>query len=138
MITVRRRLISTSVIALLTSSFLVGCGTDTTDSTDLLPAAEGTTQYPLTLSTWAGETVLDERPERIAVIGFSPNYDALESLDAVPVYALSDDLEREYNDPSFRERIEFIDPATRRDPLNMENIAASDPDMIIATNFVTD
>src|SRR5699024_1729198 len=57
---------------------LTGCSTsaDGTDGGTVenpLPPAEDTTQYPLTLDTWAGETTLDERPERIAVIGLQPH-----------------------------------------------------------------
>jgi iron complex transport system substrate-binding protein len=110
--------------------------TDETESS-LLPAAEGTTDYPLTLTTWAGETVLEERPERVAVIGFSPNLDALEAIGATPVYIL-DDSEWQWNDQEWRSSIEFTDTATRADPLNFEGIAATQPDLIVATNFVFD
>ncbi|SHK84740.1 iron complex transport system substrate-binding protein [Nocardiopsis flavescens] len=104
---------------------------------DLLPAAEGTTEYPLTLTTWAGETVLEERPERVAVIGFSPNLDALEAIGATPVYALSDE-DWEWRDPEWLSGVEVVDTATRRDPLNFEGIAASAPDLIVAANFIFD
>lgn len=100
----------------------------------LLPPAEGTTEYPLTLSTIYGETVLEERPERVAVIGFSPNFDALELLAVTPVYALTPDLD--VNDPEWVAGIEFVDTATRSDPINFEGIAATNPDVIIALNFV--
>ncbi|WP_287220865.1 hypothetical protein [Rhodococcus sp. (in: high G+C Gram-positive bacteria)] len=40
-----------------------------TASDTFLPEAEGTTTYPLTLHTPYGETVLEERPERIAIVG---------------------------------------------------------------------
>lgn len=99
----------------------------------LLPAAEGTVTYPLTLSTWSGETVLEERPERIAVIGFSPNTDALQSLDVIPVYALTEDLlGMPWRDEAWLSKIEKVDTATRKDPINFEAIAATDPDLIVA------
>lgn len=115
------------------SSGAPGAATDS-----LLPAAEGTTEYPLTLSTWAGETVLEERPERVAVIGVSPNIDALEALDVIPVYSIADDAEWEWRDPQWYASIENVDTATRRDPINYEGIAAADPDLIVAFGFVPD
>lgn len=102
----------------------------------LLPEAEGTTEYPLTVDTWAGETVIEERPERIAVIGFSSSVDVLESLDVTPVYTLSEDAEWEWRDQEWFSQIENVDSATRSDPTNFEGIAAADPDLIIAVNWV--
>lgn len=102
----------------------------------LLPPAEGTTEYPLTLTTPWGETVLDDRPERIAVIGMSPNIDVLQALDVVPVYSLGDDEPWVWRDQDWYESIEFVDTATRNDPTNFEAIAASKPDLIIATNWI--
>lgn len=104
----------------------------------LLPPAEGQTAYPLTLTTWAGETVLEERPERIAVLGFSTNSDMLEVLDVVPVYAQTEDGDWEWRSAQWLDSIEFIDTATRRDPINFEAVMATDPDLIIALNFVWD
>ncbi|GAB3278280.1 ABC transporter substrate-binding protein [Kineosporia babensis] len=101
------------------------------EGTGLLPAAEGSTQYPLTLTTWAGETVLEERPERVAVIGFNPNMDALQALDVTPVYSLTEDTYA-WRDAEWAAKIETVDKATRNDPVNFEGIAASDPDLIIA------
>lgn len=103
-----------------------------------LPAAEGAVEYPLTLTTWAGETVLEERPERIAVIGFSTNIDALQALDVVPVYTVADDTAWEWRDQDWYSEIETVDTATRRDPINYEVIATTAPDLIVATNFVAD
>lgn len=103
-----------------------------------VPAAEGTTQYPLTLTTWAGETVLEERPERIAVIGFSPNLDAVETLGVTPVYTMAEESEWPWRDQQWLSEIEFADTLTRRDPINFEGIASTRPDLIIATNFVQD
>lgn len=121
---------------------LTGCSTsaDGTDGGTVenpLPPAEGTTQYPLALDTWAGETTLDERPERIAVIGFNPNLDALAALDVTPVYALTEEP-WSWRDPEWVSDIEHVDTATRKDDINFEAIAASDPDLIVATDFIND
>ncbi|MEQ3552975.1 ABC transporter substrate-binding protein [Pseudonocardia nematodicida] len=133
-------------VALAALLALTGCAAgDTGDSGDaaepgsgLLPAAEGTTQYPLTLTTWAGESVLEQRPERIAVVGFSPNLDAVEALEATPVYTMGEESEWPWRDQAWMSQIELVDTATRRDPINFEGIASTNPDLIIATNYVQD
>lgn len=52
----------------------------------LLPEGEGSTQYPLTLETPFGHTVLDKRPERVAVVSaVVVDTESLLALDAVPV-----------------------------------------------------
>ncbi|QFG25312.1 ABC transporter substrate-binding protein [Actinomadura sp. WMMB 499] len=102
----------------------------------LLPAAEGTTTYPLTLKTWAGETTLEKRPERVAVIGMSPNLDALQALKVTPVYALTEDPEVGWRDKAWAQKIEKVDTATRKDPINFEGIAATNPDLIVAVGGI--
>jgi iron complex transport system substrate-binding protein len=107
-------------------------------TSDLLPAPEGTTQYPLTLTSWAGDTVLPERPERVAVIGFSTNFDVVEVLDVTPVYAITEESPWAWRDAAWLESIEYTDTATRRDETNFEAIAATNPDVIVALNYVWD
>ncbi|MCD0449088.1 ABC transporter substrate-binding protein [Actinocorallia sp. API 0066] len=131
----------TPAIVLTTLLALTGCAsTDDGAKPDpaasapvgLLPAAEGTTQYPLTLTTWAGETTLQQRPERIAVIGLNPNADALQGLNVTPVYTLTDEPAAPWRDTAWLGKVEKVDTATRRDPINFEGIAAAKPDLIVA------
>lgn len=105
---------------------------------DLLPAAEGVTRYPLTLTTWLGESVLEQRPSRIATVGFSVNTDMLQALGATPVYTITEDVDYAWRDQEWFRSIEVIDTATRKDPINVEGIAAAVPDLIIAMNSLTD
>ena len=141
---VRRRPVVAVTVALAAALALSGCGSDAGAGDDssadaassLLPDAEGTTDYPLTLPTWAGESVIEERPERIAAIGFSTNLDVLEVLEVTPVYTQSEEAEWEWRDQDWLDSIETVDTATRRDPLNFEAIAASRPDLIVALNSV--
>lgn len=136
-----RRRIAAAFVAVLAIA-VTGCAntadtaeTANKESESLLPAAEGKAEYPMTLDTWAGETVIEERPERVAVIGFSPNLDALQALDVTPVYSIADDVDEEtYRDEEWFSGIEYVDTATRKDPINVEGIAATDPDLIVAVN----
>ncbi|WP_026118115.1 ABC transporter substrate-binding protein [Nocardiopsis salina] len=114
-----------------------GDGAGASEPGALLPAAEGETEYPLTLERWAGESVVEERPERIAVIGFSPNLDYLEAMGATPVYTTEDEP-WEWRDPEWVSGIELVDSATRHDPINFEGLASTDPDLIVASHFLQD
>lgn len=141
----RRRLLAAPVAAAAAALALVGCSSSDTGAdagpsaqSSALPDAEGTTQYPYTLTTWGGDTVLEERPERIAVIGFSTGLDAVQSLDVTPVYALTEEAEWDWRDTEWYSEIEFVDGATRSDPINFENIASTDPDLIISLNYGID
>lgn len=99
----------------------------------LLPAAEGSTDYPLTLETAYGETVLEERPERIAVIGGLGDQESVLSLDIAPVVG-SDEGAYLWNEGTrFDEIDEFIDPWA--DSLAFEALLAAEPDLIVASTY---
>lgn len=115
-----------------------GADADGSSAPALLPAAEGATQYPLTVTTWLGESVLEQRPTRIATIGFSTNLDVLQALGVTPVYTITEDADYAWRDQEWFAGIETVDTATRRDPVNMEGIAAAAPDLIIALNSLVD
>lgn len=133
-----------TALALLVAPALVACGGDSSadDSSAVeavpLPTAEGTTSYPLTLDTWLGETTLEERPERVAVVGFSSNLDALEAVGVTPVYYGGRDAADEpawaWNDPAYYDGIGVLD--VQEDVLNFEGIAATEPDLIVSFNAI--
>lgn len=70
------RILSSICVVLTISLFAASCSakpesdnaTRHPEQASLLPAAEQTTSYPLTLESPFGETVLPERPERIAAV----------------------------------------------------------------------
>lgn len=116
-----------------------GCSTGAGDpaaegaADSLLPAAEGTTEYPLTLETPFGETVLEERPERIAVVSPSTvDFDSLVALDVVPVLAPDTaELEPWVPDAAISGVESFWagEPGALPSP---EQVAAAEPDLIVA------
>lgn len=128
--------------ALIAIAALVGCAptnsTQPTDSKDtstasgsLLPAGEGTTKYPLTLTTPWGKTVLKERPERIVAIG-TTDAELLAAIGVTPV-ATQDTLERAvWTQRALPQKIEKVyEWATISGDLPYEDVAASKPDLII-------
>lgn len=140
----RARVMATSAVLLAAVLVVAGCarsGTATDDndtqpdveSSSSMPAGEGTTQYPFTIETWAGNSVLEERPERIAVLGFSPSFDALEVLGVTPVYIDSEEVYW-WNDDEWQANVELMDP--NGFPLNLEGVASTNPDLIVAINSV--
>lgn len=125
-----------SLVALLA---LVGCtGTDpasdpAASGVSLLPAAEGTTTYPLTLSTAYGETVLEERPERIAVIGGLGDQESVIGLGIVPVVGSDDFAYSWETGTTFDDVTTFVDPWA--DTFAFEEVLAADPDLIVASTY---
>ena len=139
----------TSIVLLLAASAaLVGCGGQTGAPTTpagspsapatqpaaaaLVPAAEGTTTYPLTLTTPYGTTTLEERPERIAVVGGLGEVDVVLALGVKPV------VSPEKADgwawyPQFTEQLAeatVINPWA--DAMEIEAILSAKPDLIVA------
>ena len=93
----------------------------------LLPEGEGSTQYPLTLETPFGHTVLDKRPERVAVVSaVGVDTESLLALDAVPVFAVA---KYDGEDPWIPKDLwEQVDAG---EEISTEAIAASEPDLIV-------
>lgn len=81
------------------------------EASSLLPAGEGTTEYPLTLETPFGETVLEERPERVAVVSaVGVDTESLLALNAVPVFAVAKyDGEDPWLPEDLWEQVEFTE-----------------------------
>ncbi|GAB2552114.1 ABC transporter substrate-binding protein [Leucobacter ruminantium] len=136
---------SALVGAALTAVLLFsGCASDapahdsgaSTETSSLLPAAEGKTEYPLALESPYGETVLEERPERIAAI--VPNgvdTELLLSLGVTPVLnssMISEGGYLEAHGASKLETYEFV----RGEDVPVEAIAAAKPDLIVTVGWV--
>ncbi|MFT4213692.1 MAG: ABC transporter substrate-binding protein [Microbacterium sp.] len=132
---------STAVLAaLLTGGLaLAGCSTSVapettaTDTASLLPEAEETTTYPLTLETSYGETVLDERPERIAVIGGLGDQESVLALGITPVVGSDDVAYPWVSDTGLADIETFVNPWA--DSFDFEALAAADPDLIVASTY---
>lgn len=99
----------------------------------LVPEAEGDTEYPLTLDTLHGEIELEERPERIATLGWNPNHDAAAALGVTPVYAASRSFDYGWMDEDWLDSIETLEEREDAD-VNVEAVAASEPDLIFLPN----
>nr|WP_269779479.1 ABC transporter substrate-binding protein [Propioniciclava soli] len=133
---------------------LAGCGTASTPTStggesateattsaaadaSLLPAAEGVTRYPLELTTQWGTTTLTERPARIAAVtGSQDDAQALAAIGVTPALA------SEYTTDVWLEQA-LGEPIPDRFVMNdgtlpFEQIAAADPDLIIALGDLTD
>lgn len=137
-----RSVIAGAITALLVLSGCSGSADTSSDdaggSGDLLPASEGTTQYPLTLDTWLGESTLEERPERVAVIGSGPastNIDALELLGVTPVYVQKrPGSAYQWNEADWLDDESIVDEDHDESAPNLERLAAAQPDLIIGVN----
>lgn len=141
----RRRVLASAIVAATLA--LVSCsspgsaptpqaGPSTSASqptaSSLLPAAEGTTTYPLTLTTPFGETVLPERPERIAIVTASTvDTDALVALGGTPVFAPSTVERNPWLDAGTVASIEKLWESEAGAEISAESVAAAKPDLIV-------
>lgn len=104
--------------------------TESASGSGLLPAAEGTTAYPLTLDSPWGSTELDARPERIAAL--TPSQDDVEILAALGVTPV---IASEWTtDVWIEEALPAPIPerfTTGDSQFPVEQIVAADPDLII-------
>ncbi len=127
------RLAAVGASALLLLAGCAAADAPEQDAAVALPAAEGVTEYPLTLESPFGDTVLEQRPERIAVVTASTiDSDALLAVGAVPVLAPST-LER--NTWLEAEQLDAIGTLWESEAgavLGAETVAAADPDLIVA------
>lgn len=124
--------------ALVALCLLTGCaaGDGSAEATDaagsnLLPPAEGKTEYPLTLTTAWGETVLEERPERIVALTVTGGggTEELVALGVTPVGATGIDEGESWTMEAVPGEIEEFFDTT--DGVPFEQVASSDPDLIV-------
>lgn len=124
-----------AVTACSTDSESDAAGDNRDSGSSLVPEGEGTTEYPLTLTSDFGESVLEEQPQRIAVFGGLGQVESTVALGVSPVTVP--------NDPEspwawllpYQDQLtdaEWVSPW--EDQLPVEQLAAADPDLIIATS----
>lgn len=136
----RTRLAASTAVVLSALIACAGCAPSSgnaagapSDDAALLPAAEGSTEYPLELTTPFGDTVLDERPERIAVIGGLGDQESALALDIAPVVGSDATVYPWQEHTRFPEIEAFVDPWA--DSFEFEALLASDPDLIVASTY---
>ncbi len=107
------------------------------DPDALLPSAEGETAYPLTLESPYGETVIEERPTRIATVG--ANAQAAElviALGGIPVTAAGLGFNKSpWLVDIVGDRIETVFETESWDEYPLETLAAAQPDVIVAFGY---
>ena len=134
----RRRFAQISALG-LTSAALAACsqGSGSASSADTaLPGGEGTTTYPLELTTPYGATTLEARPQRVAVVD---GFGSLESALALGVSPVVTTTEAE----AIAEFSPWLEPHRTRvegaaainpfeDAFPFESVQAATPDLIVA------
>ena len=122
--------------ALAAGTLLAGCGSSDESAAE---AAEGSTAdsggFPVTIEHTFGSTTVEERPERVVVLGWS-GQDVLYALGVQPVgipsyaYGGGDDGVLPWNDEHYDPETTTLLDTTDGPPL--EQIAALQPDVILA------
>lgn len=127
----------------LAAILLAGCATASAGSDDPsaagadgMPTAEGHTEYPLTLESPYGDTVLEERPTRIAaIVPNASDTELLFSLGVTPVLSSSLVTEGGYLSEYGAETVDTFEFVMGED-IPIEAIAASKPDLIVAVGWL--
>ena len=103
----------------------------------LLPAAEGKTEYPLTLTSPYGESVVDKRPTRVATVGANAvDTELLLSLGGVPVTTNGLGFNKApWLKEAAADRIELVFETESWDQYPYESIAAAKPDVIVVFGY---
>lgn len=145
-----RRRVAGLVGGVLTATLLLsGCSTPASENASdgeaasRLPAAEGSTTYPLVLESPWGETTLEERPERISLVGPGAEIELLADLGVTPTGAA--DSAGDPDATVYPWALDLLDAPVEKtwtwsydDPAPAESVAASEPDLIIADNTTTE
>jgi iron complex transport system substrate-binding protein len=136
----RTRAAALAAGAIATALLIAGCSSpgaaeergDAGSAGSSLPAGEGTTDYPLTLRTPYGETILEERPERIAIVGGLGELEAVLSLGVSPVVTPWESTDWSWLGPLADQLDEAVLVDPWADALAVEAILAAEPDLIVA------
>ncbi|MFT3943947.1 MAG: ABC transporter substrate-binding protein [Ancrocorticia sp.] len=106
-------------------------------SQELIPPAEGTTKYPLTLKTSSGTSVLEKRPESVALINHW-DLGLLASLGVTPIAGPETVSTQEWAYPQLAGEIETQWPWDFDNPYALENIAQVKADLFIDDGTLDD
>ncbi|MDO5067785.1 MAG: ABC transporter substrate-binding protein [Propionibacteriaceae bacterium] len=128
------------------AALLTGCGGSTGETpaptsaseqagADLLPAAEGATSYPLTITSPWGSSELKERPKRIAVLRSAHDAEYLSLLGVTPTLATADMADEAWMVDAFPHPIETTVDFSALDGIPYEEIAKAKPDLIVFSSF---
>ena len=158
-IAVRKKMVATAAIATSALLVLSGCGSDegnsngsngnshnaadhgnsddsgnTASAEDLVPEGEGTTSYPYEIESPWGTSTLEEQPKKIAAVTMSQDdTEILVSMGVTPYIAREPDGEQHpWIADDLKHQIPEAFTATPDNPFPAEQIAAAEPDLIIA------
>ncbi|MBM4508998.1 ABC transporter substrate-binding protein, partial [Rhodococcus hoagii] len=132
--TVRRRSLALSLVALAGTFSLVACSSDA--ATDDGAASSGDGAFPVTIEHAYGSTTVEEAPSRIVTVGFN-DLDFVLALGETPVAT------RAYSGYAYKDRPWAAGyardiPEVGEMDLQYEKIAEANPDLIVGTYSLTE
>ncbi|NEK87238.1 iron-siderophore ABC transporter substrate-binding protein [Blastococcus saxobsidens] len=129
-----------STLAALSAAVLLTGGLAACSSSDAEAQADGSGEFaPITIEHALGETVIPEKPERVATVAWA-NHEVPLALGVVPVGMAAANFGDDDGDgllPWVKERLEELDAETpvlfdETDGIDFEAVADTDPDVILA------
>lgn len=132
----RLRTLAAAVLAL--PLLLTACGAEDEPEPESAPSGTSGTagEFPVTVEHRLGETVIEEQPERVVVVGLTEQ-DILLELGVTPIAVTEWYGEQPYATwPWAQELLGDAQPEvlSQSDGIEFEKVAALDPDLIIGTN----
>lgn len=142
---VRRRALAAAALLASTTLALAACGSDADESPSSSPSTTTSAEeaaFPVTIEHAYGETTIESKPERVATVNWS-NHDVALALGVVPVGMPKQTYGDDDGDgllPWTAEKLDELGatganaPALfdETDSLDLEGIAAAEPDVILA------
>lgn len=131
-----RRSVLFAVVGLILSSALVACESGSTSGHSKVSTEQGQGHYPYTIETLYGDVVINEEPKRVVALTV-PTADELLSLGVTPLAVAQDPAELDTTAPWLAVELAPISKAglISAGDVQLEAIAALEPDLIISTNF---
>lgn len=129
------RRVAALLCALVSLLLVASCGSGSTDQPQQQP---GDGAFPVTIEHSHGTTVIPERPQRVVALGYT-DVDPLLALDVVPV-AIRPWSDMPGPGPWAQDRLRGAKPhlfPTQGD-IDVEEVAALEPDLIVAVNAAVD
>jgi iron complex transport system substrate-binding protein len=129
----RIKMWSLLVVVVLTAAACRGASEPTGDVTS--PTTSVAAVFPRTVKSLTGDITIDEQPERVITLGFGPT-DVVVGLGNTPVGAFTNSDEDPFGTHVPLQAYEDEIPSIGNFEINLEEIAAQRPDLIVALSWI--
>lgn len=132
-----RRILGAVVGVMLTASAVTACGSDVDGNSDADGGGKQDDYYPVTVSSSSGDVTIESEPRNVVTVGDQ----ALENVVSLDIEPSAAFVEKSFYEKPYLEKwheSDFLvgDSAAIWNDIDVESIAASDPDLIIISAWM--